>query len=319
MRSRASGGICGDSSAAPSAATMSSLRRRAIWVQRARSIARSSTGGRASARTTAPASPGSTSSRSQATQVAHLGALEEGGGAREAVGHGALLQRRGDRLALAADRADEHADLLGRDVLAGDEPLDVGGDGLRLRALVGAAPERDLAAGRAAAARFVDPRRVGRDHRAGRGEHALRRAARGSRAARPSASGQSARKSATLFVDAPRKRVIAWSSSAATVTRPCSAASSRSSRVCAKLVSWNSSTSTCAKRAARRARTCGLARRRRNACSDEVAEVERARLGEHAVVRGVDRGELALARRARPVRLGLLGQRGRPGRVVARP
>ena len=66
MRSRASGPICGDSSAADSAATMSSLRRRAICVTRARSIARSSTGERASARTTAPASPGSTSSRSHA-------------------------------------------------------------------------------------------------------------------------------------------------------------------------------------------------------------------------------------------------------------
>ena len=138
---------------------MSSLRRRAICVQRARSIARSSTGGRASARTTAPASPGSTSSRSQATQVAHLGALEEGRGAREAVGHGALLQRGGDRLALAADGAHEHADLLGRDALAGDQPLGVGGDGLRLRALVRAAPERDLAAGRARAAAFSIRRR----------------------------------------------------------------------------------------------------------------------------------------------------------------
>ena len=68
MRSRASGPICGDSSAAESAATMSSLRRRAICVTRARSIARSSTGDRASARTTAPASPGSTSSRSQASR-----------------------------------------------------------------------------------------------------------------------------------------------------------------------------------------------------------------------------------------------------------
>ena len=47
---------------------MSSLRRRAICVQRAMSIARSSTGGRASARTTAPASLGSTSSRSQASR-----------------------------------------------------------------------------------------------------------------------------------------------------------------------------------------------------------------------------------------------------------
>ena len=67
MRSRASGGICGDSVAATSAETMSSLRRRAIWMQRARSIERSSTGGRARARTTAPESPGSTRSRSQAS------------------------------------------------------------------------------------------------------------------------------------------------------------------------------------------------------------------------------------------------------------
>ena len=67
MRSRASGGSCGDSVAATSALTMSSLRRLAIWMQRARSTERSSIGGRASARTTAPASLGSTSSRSQAS------------------------------------------------------------------------------------------------------------------------------------------------------------------------------------------------------------------------------------------------------------
>ena len=68
MRSRASGGTCGDSVAAASAATMSSLRRRAIWVQRAMSTDRSSIGGRASARTTAAASEGSASSRSQASR-----------------------------------------------------------------------------------------------------------------------------------------------------------------------------------------------------------------------------------------------------------
>ena len=66
MRSRASGGICGDSVAATSAETMSILRRREICVQRAMSTERSSIGGRASARTTAPASPGSASRRSQA-------------------------------------------------------------------------------------------------------------------------------------------------------------------------------------------------------------------------------------------------------------
>ena len=66
IRSRAAGSICGDSVAAASPATMSSLRRRAICTQRARSIARSSIGGRARARTTAPESDGSTSSRSHA-------------------------------------------------------------------------------------------------------------------------------------------------------------------------------------------------------------------------------------------------------------
>ena len=102
MRSRASGGICGDSSAAPSAATMSSLRRRAICVQRAMSIERSSTGGRASARTTAPASPGIDQQPQPGEQVAHLGALEERRRAREPVRHRPLLERHGDRLALVA-------------------------------------------------------------------------------------------------------------------------------------------------------------------------------------------------------------------------
>ena len=51
----------------PSAATMSSLRRRAIWITRARSTWRSSIGGRASARTTAAASCGSASRRIQAS------------------------------------------------------------------------------------------------------------------------------------------------------------------------------------------------------------------------------------------------------------
>ena len=67
MRSRASGGSWGDSVAASSAATRSSLRRRAICRQRARSIERSSTGGRTSARATALASPGSASRRSHAS------------------------------------------------------------------------------------------------------------------------------------------------------------------------------------------------------------------------------------------------------------
>ena len=80
-------------------------------------------------------------------QVAHLGALEERRRAGEPVRDGALLERHGHGLALVADRADEHADVLGRDVLARHEALDLGGHGLGLGALVGALPEGDVAAG----------------------------------------------------------------------------------------------------------------------------------------------------------------------------
>ena len=226
---------------------MSSLRRRAICVQRARSIARSSIGGRASARTTAPASPGIDEQPQPGEQVADLGALEERRRAGEPVRDRALLQRGGDRLALAADRAHEHADVLGRDLLAGDEPLDVGGDRLRLRALVRAAPERDLAVRAPAAAPAASAIRVasGSTTARGRGEDALAGAEALRRAARPSRPATRRGSPRTFFVDAPRKRWIAWSSSAATVRLPCSATSSRSSRFCAKFVSWNSSTSTC--------------------------------------------------------------------------
>ena len=64
--SRASGGICGLSSEASSAEIMSSLRRLAIVVHRARSTERISTGARLSALTAAAASVGSASRRSQA-------------------------------------------------------------------------------------------------------------------------------------------------------------------------------------------------------------------------------------------------------------
>ena len=80
IRARASGGTCGDSIAALSAAIMSSLRRLAIWITRARSTWRSSIGGRASARTTAEASLGSASSRVQATTSRDLRPLHVHGG-----------------------------------------------------------------------------------------------------------------------------------------------------------------------------------------------------------------------------------------------
>ena len=82
-------------------------------------------------------------------QVTHLGTLEEGGVADQAVRHGALLERDGDRPPLACGLGDDHGDLTGGDLLPRDQPLDLGGDRLGLGALVLAAPELDLAARRA--------------------------------------------------------------------------------------------------------------------------------------------------------------------------
>ena len=199
-------------------------------------------------------------------QVAHLGALEERRGAREPVRHRALLERDRHRLALVADRAHEHADVLGRDVLARDQPLDLGGDGLRLRALVVAAPERDLAAGRAARA----PSRSG-PAPARRPRAAAARIRSGQRWLSSSrttvAAGHSASKSRRFLAAAPRRRWIAWSSSPAALIWPCSPASSRSSRPWAKFASCSSSTSTWRKRSVTRARTRGCVRSRRNASS----------------------------------------------------
>ena len=167
MRSRASGGICGDSSAAPSAATMSSLRRRAIWVH-AREVDRAQLDRRARERAHDGAGVAGVDEQPQPReQVAHLGALEERRGAGQPVRHGALLERDRHRLALAAHGAHEHAHVLGRDVLARDQPLDLGRDRLRLRALVRAAPERDLAAAGRAVQRLLDPVRGRLDDGAG--------------------------------------------------------------------------------------------------------------------------------------------------------
>ena len=247
MRSRASGGICGDSSAAPSAPTMSSLRRRAIWVQRARSIARSSTGGRASARTTAPASPGSTSSRSQASRSRTSARWKNAAAPRAGAAPRAPRARRRPPGPRRLTERTSTQTSSGRDALARDQPLDVGRHRLRLRALVRAAPERDLAAGRVAAGRSSFSMPVRRPARRPRGRR------RGPRCAAAVALAPAGRPSTPAT--RPRSRAGSWSRRRgsggwpgrrrpATQTLPCSAASSRSSRPWAKFVSWNSSTST---------------------------------------------------------------------------
>ena len=98
--------------------------------------------------------------------VAHLGAVEERLPAQDAVGDRALGERHGDRLALLGDRRHEHGAALRRDVLAPDQPLELGGDELRLRALVGGAPEADVPRGGAAHV-LADARRERRDDRVG--------------------------------------------------------------------------------------------------------------------------------------------------------
>ena len=106
--------------------------------------------------------------------VAHLGSAEEGVDADEPVRERALLEREADRAPLAADRAHEDRDLLRRGP-GTDEPLDVAGDALRLRALVRALPEAHLARlgrGGLDRPRLAVGDRV--DDRAGAREHALR-------------------------------------------------------------------------------------------------------------------------------------------------
>ena len=125
---------------------MSSLRRRAIWVQRAMSIARSSTGGRASARTTAPASPGSTSSRSHASRSRTSARWKNAAAPESRCGTARSSSATATAWpSLRTERTSTQI-VLGRDVLARDEALDVGRHRLRLRALALALPERDLAA-----------------------------------------------------------------------------------------------------------------------------------------------------------------------------
>ena len=147
MRSRASGGTCGDSIAAASAATMSSLRRRAIWVQRAMSTERSSIGGRASARTTAPASVGSASSRSHASTSRISARWKNAASPTRRCG----IARSSSATLTAwpswVISGTSTAIRPGGDRVARQQALDVDRHRLGLGALVGAAPQLALAAG----------------------------------------------------------------------------------------------------------------------------------------------------------------------------
>ena len=141
IRSRASGGSWGLSRAASSAEIMSSLRRRAIAVQRARSIERSSTGGRVTARTTAAESVGSASIRSQASTSRTSGRWKRAASPAKRNGTRRSSSAAATRARLAPARADDHADRLGPHLASRQQVLDLPRRRLRLGALTGAAPD----------------------------------------------------------------------------------------------------------------------------------------------------------------------------------
>ena len=218
-------------------------------------------------------------------QVAHLGALEERRRPAQVVRHRALLERDRHGLALGAHRAHQHADVLGRDVRARDQPLDLGRHRLRLRALGGAAPERDLAARRPGVATSVLSSRSSIGATTAPAAASSRAPERSDSSRRTTvASGHSARKSRMFLVAAPRKRWIAWSSSANALIPPCSATSSRSSNPWAKrrvlqLVDQHVPVARGQPRAHVR-----LLAQQPEGLQDEVADVQRAGVGQQLVV-----------------------------------
>ena len=222
--------------------------------------------------------------------VAHLGALEERRRADDLERHRALLQRDGDRLALVAHRPRRARAMRSGRTPSRIEALDVGGDALGLRALVRAAPELDVAAGRRLGQ--AEAEAVGHRRRRPRARRAtIRSRERNERSSATTvACERRALKSRRFFVAAPRNRATEPSSSPATVSRPCAPQPSSTSR-CARSKSWYSSTSTWRKRS----HSAAWSREQRDRAQHEVAGVERALLGEQRVVVGVQLGELALA------------------------
>ena len=306
MRSRASGGICGDSSAAPSAATMSSLRRRAICVTRARSIARSSTGGRASARTTAPASPGSTSSRSQASRSRTSARWKNAAAPDSRYGTArssnatatAWPSPRTERTSTQTSSGATSSRAISRSTSAATACACARSEAQRQNAT---SPP-----GSPCSAFSTGPRHDRLRRR--RGSRSRERNERSSRTT--VAAGHSARKSWMFLVAAPRKRWIAWSSSAAAVTLPArrEQPQQQALREAGVLELVDQHVPVAARRAAR-ARAAS-SRSRRKLRSTRSPDVERARLLEHRA-RARRRARRTRARAAR-------SSAGRPRRVVVR-
>ena len=231
-RSRPSSESCGPSSAAATAEGMSSLRRRASCVRRATSTERSSTGGRLSARTTAPESFGSASARSQAS-TSRTSARWKYAAAPQ-VRAGTARSSSADAITAPSPFTDRTSTA----IRSGGTPPAISCSASAATACAWARSER------ARQKRTRPP--LTPVSRPGRTAAAASRMRRPERQLRSSfttrASGTSSRKRA---------------SEPTTVSCCCSSISSRRSIPSAKFASWYSSTRMCWKRAATRSRTCG--------------------------------------------------------------
>ena len=284
MRSRASGGTCGASMAAASALTMSSLRRRAIWVHRAMSTERSSIGGRASARTTAPASVGSASSRSQASTSRISARWKNAASPTSRCG-----MARSSSATLTAwpswvISGTRIATLPGATPVTAQQALDVDGHRLGLGALVGTAPQLAHAPRRAGArgrGQFLaqrglrglpDPRRAAlralQHHHAG---------VAGLKAAHPTRRGAAVAPQPGVRVPGDRHRAT---------RRDLHRQRGRCQVELLGIVDEQVVKAPCQVR---------LSAGQAQGAHDEVAVVARPGLGQHPLVRAIDLGELALA------------------------
>jgi hypothetical protein len=239
--------------------------------------------------------------------VLDLGALEERRRAGQRVGHRALLQRDRHRLALVAHRAHEHADLLGRHAGA-RETFDLGRHALRLRALVCAAPEAHRAAGPGVGA-LVEPildrghdGLRGAEHRRGRAQRALQAHAVRARQLGGEVAQVLRRPGAPAV---HRAVVVAGDGDAAVLGAEQQHEAQRGELEVLGVVDQDVAPA----RAGPRAHV-GLVAQQRDRGEQQVAEVQRALLAQHAVMGGVDRRELALALGAVVARR----QLGRPAR-----
>ena len=226
--------------------------------------------------------------------VLDLGALEEGGRAGQAVGHRALLEGDGDRLALVAHRAHEHRRSRRAPPpsarAARSRPRCPGPGRARWRSARSARRRRAARRPPSRCGPRSAPRRPAPPCRMAAGARSER--SRRTVCAPGSAVGQVAQVPGRRAAPAAHRAVVV-----ARGGQPAVLAAERERRGAGPRARGPGRRRRARGASARetRARTWGLSRRRATARSSEVAEVQRALLAQHPVVGLVEAGELALA------------------------